>query len=127
TDGHVMNRDEISGLAESENPDRLTQAPASLDSLKQTTAAVASTLDQASTPATVSLSDQASGDAESEQVNISVVDEIERTELLANIDQACHTWKIDDCCVACIFQEYQKTCVQALVEKKIKKSEIADV
>ncbi|KAF9198106.1 hypothetical protein BGZ49_001182 [Haplosporangium sp. Z 27] len=130
TDGHAMKPDENSDLTESENPDRLTQAPTSLDSLNPAKAMVASSLSQASTAETVSSSDQASKDTESELVSVSVVDDVERAELLANIHQSCHIvceWKIDGCCIACLFQEYQKICVEALVTKNIKKSEIADV
>ncbi|KAF8924617.1 hypothetical protein BGZ58_001615 [Dissophora ornata] len=78
----------------------------------------------------ISSSDQASAAAEPESADSSDVGESERAELLANIEQACHNeckWKINDCCVACLFQDYQKTCVQALVEGRIKKSEIADI
>ncbi|KAG0219255.1 hypothetical protein BGX33_003801 [Mortierella sp. NVP41] len=86
--------------------------------------------DQINQAAVVSSSGPISEAAESEAADTFDVNEDERAELLASIDQACHSvceWKIDDCCVACIFQEYQKVCVQALVDKKIKKSEIADV
>ncbi|KAF9275926.1 hypothetical protein BGZ88_002052, partial [Linnemannia elongata] len=120
----------ISDLDESENLDRLTPVSASLDSSKLAAGTIASTSNQDPTTIAASSLDPPSDDAEPEQVDISVFDENERAELLANIDQASHavcTWKIHDRCVACLFQEYQKKCVQALVEKKIKKSDIADI
>ncbi|KAF9579810.1 hypothetical protein BGW38_003778, partial [Lunasporangiospora selenospora] len=61
---------------------------------------------------------------------VNPIDEHERTELLDQIEQASHTVcevKIDNICVACSFNGYQKSCVEALVEGKIKKSEIADI
>ncbi|KAG0093305.1 hypothetical protein BGZ93_004450 [Podila epicladia] len=61
-----MKPDEISDLTESENPDRMTQVPASLESLNPAEAMVASLLRQASTAETVSSSDLASKDTESE-------------------------------------------------------------
>ncbi|KAF9178170.1 hypothetical protein BGZ51_008041 [Haplosporangium sp. Z 767] len=59
-----------------------------------------------------------------------VVGEEETTDLLINFDQTRHAiceWKIDERCVACHFQMYQKSCAKALADKVLKKSEIADV
>ncbi|KAG0252095.1 hypothetical protein BG011_007209 [Mortierella polycephala] len=87
--------------------------------------------------ADVNLIDEANEDSEAtvtaapEPADSFEVDEDERAELLANIDQArhvdCDEWKFEDNCLACLFQDYQRVCVQALHEKIIKKSEIADV
>ncbi|KAF9583040.1 hypothetical protein BGW38_010370 [Lunasporangiospora selenospora] len=54
----------------------------------------------------------------------------EMSNLQANIAQAQHpecTWKSGDECIACQFQHYQKECLQALQDRLLKKSEIADV
>ncbi|KAF9400640.1 hypothetical protein BGZ76_007680, partial [Entomortierella beljakovae] len=36
-------------------------------------------------------------------------------------------WIIDDVCIACKFQEYQKDCIEALINKQTTKSDISDV
>ncbi|KAG0347456.1 hypothetical protein BG004_007696 [Podila humilis] len=85
--------------------------------------------EQAAT-ATTSTKVTSSSSTEAEVEHVSEINETEREELLANIDHASHSvceWKIDGVCVACSFQSYQKTCVRALVARKIKKSEIADI
>ncbi|KAF9918255.1 hypothetical protein FBU30_000287, partial [Linnemannia zychae] len=50
--------------------------------------------------------------------------------LLANISKAQHpacTWKFGDTCIACLFQQYQRACVQALQDNELRKADIADV
>ncbi|KAI1315465.1 hypothetical protein EDD11_000746 [Mortierella claussenii] len=115
------------------------QAPASLDLLELPAAGtVASTASSSSSTATTmdlpelsaagTVASAASSSSSTATTN--VIDEDERVELLAHIEQASHTdceWKIYGICVACSFQCYQRACVKALVEKKIKKSDIADV
>ncbi|KAG0221256.1 hypothetical protein BGW41_007027 [Actinomortierella wolfii] len=54
----------------------------------------------------------------------------EISSLLANIVQAQHPvceWKsVEDTCIACLFQDYQRDCVQALRDNKLRKADIAD-
>ncbi|KAF9192774.1 hypothetical protein BGZ51_004942 [Haplosporangium sp. Z 767] len=54
----------------------------------------------------------------------------ELSNLLANIAQAQHPvceWKSEeDTCISCLFQEYQRDCVQALQNNKLRKTDIAD-
>ncbi|KAF9172712.1 hypothetical protein BGX21_004886 [Mortierella sp. AD011] len=53
----------------------------------------------------------------------------ESSNILANITRSQHPfceWKIEDTCIACLFQDYQKSCIQALEEKTLQKTEIAD-
>ncbi|ORZ26910.1 hypothetical protein BCR41DRAFT_347050 [Lobosporangium transversale] len=62
-------------------------------------------------------------------IDSEVIEGDEKLKLLAMIEKAKHTvceWKIGDICVPCRFQDYQRDCVQALTEKKLKKLEIAD-
>ncbi|KAI8602512.1 hypothetical protein EDD21DRAFT_371612, partial [Dissophora ornata] len=54
----------------------------------------------------------------------------EREELLRSVDESSHPccdWKIDDVCIACIFAEYQRSCIEALSAREIKKTDIADI
>ncbi|KAF9084254.1 hypothetical protein BGX27_003881, partial [Mortierella sp. AM989] len=53
----------------------------------------------------------------------------EAAELFAIIANTNHfrcEWKVDTACVACLFQVYQKACVEALRENSLRKSQIAD-
>ncbi|KAG0260427.1 hypothetical protein BG011_001898 [Mortierella polycephala] len=59
-----------------------------------------------------------------------IVDDEEVSGLLANITKAQHptcTWKSGDTCIACLFQQYQRECVQDLQENGLRKADIADV
>ncbi|KAF9125486.1 hypothetical protein BGX30_000444 [Mortierella sp. GBA39] len=54
----------------------------------------------------------------------------EISSLLTNIAKAQHpicTWKSEDTCIACLFQQYQRECVQALQDNRLRKADIADV
>ncbi|KAG0196578.1 hypothetical protein BGX28_009964 [Mortierella sp. GBA30] len=60
----------------------------------------------------------------------SAINNDERQRLLDSIEKASHTqcdWLVDDICVACRFQIFQRECIDALVQSEIKKTEIADV
>ncbi|KAF9089140.1 hypothetical protein BGX27_002550, partial [Mortierella sp. AM989] len=51
------------------------------------------------------------------------------SNILENIVRSQHPhceWKVENSCVACLFQEYQKICAQALEDKTLRKAEIAD-
>ncbi|KAF9093654.1 hypothetical protein BGX27_001580, partial [Mortierella sp. AM989] len=53
----------------------------------------------------------------------------ESSSILANITRSLHPcceWKIEDTCIACLFQDYQKSCVQSLQEGTLQKPDIAD-
>ncbi|KAG0351771.1 hypothetical protein BGZ54_003107 [Gamsiella multidivaricata] len=59
-----------------------------------------------------------------------IEDNDEIAELRANLDRSSHAtceWKVDNDCVACRFQDYQRECINALNQKVLKRSEIADV
>ncbi|KAF9431831.1 hypothetical protein BGZ76_011640 [Entomortierella beljakovae] len=58
------------------------------------------------------------------------INEAEKAELLLHINNArhvdCDEWK-EETCLACLFQRYQRECVQALHDDTIKRTEIADI
>ncbi|KAF9999690.1 hypothetical protein BGZ79_006709 [Entomortierella chlamydospora] len=59
-----------------------------------------------------------------------IVDEQEREVLLQSVEKASHVqcdWIVEDICIACRFQDYQRICIEALVQREISKTEIADV
>ncbi|KAG9064540.1 hypothetical protein KI688_002798 [Linnemannia hyalina] len=87
----VMVHNKISDLDETEVPDHFSQASTSSDTSMPTTAAVVSSSGRspAAEPVTSS-SDQPSVAAEPESNDSSDVDENEKADLLANIEQACH-------------------------------------
>ncbi|KAG0344751.1 hypothetical protein BG004_004192 [Podila humilis] len=61
--------------------------------------------------------------------NNPMLDDNERQTLLQNVDESSHRqceWMVDDICIACLFQDFQRTCIDALVRNEIKKTEIAD-
>ncbi|KAF9083395.1 hypothetical protein BGX27_004139, partial [Mortierella sp. AM989] len=89
TDGNITTPYEISDLVDSENSDRLAPDSTVLDTSKAAAVTMASTSNQTSSIAD-SILGPASVDAEPEQVDISIIDKNERSELLASIDQASH-------------------------------------
>jgi len=53
----------------------------------------------------------------------------ERELLLRSVEQASHRqceWMVGDTCAACLFQDFQRRCIDALVRNEIKKTEVAD-
>ena len=58
-----------------------------------------------------------------------VLDDDERQILLQSVDEASHRqceWMVGNSCVACLFQDFQRGCIDALVRNEIKKTEVAD-
>lgn len=58
-----------------------------------------------------------------------VLDDDEREILLRSVEKASHRqceWVVDDICVACRFQDFQRECIDALVQNEIKKTDVAD-
>ncbi|KAF9992463.1 hypothetical protein BGZ79_003053, partial [Entomortierella chlamydospora] len=60
-----------------------------------------------------------------------IIDDQEKQNLIDSIENSKHehddcTWKIGDTCIACKFQVYQKSCIEALYNHELKKTEIAD-
>lgn len=59
-----------------------------------------------------------------------VLGDDERETLLSSVEKASHReceWIVDGICVACRFQDFQRTCIDALVQNEIRKTEVADV
>ncbi|KAF9403941.1 hypothetical protein BGZ76_007153, partial [Entomortierella beljakovae] len=58
------------------------------------------------------------------------INKAEKAELLLHINNAhhvdCDEWK-EETCLACLFQWYQRECVQALHDDTIKRTEIANI
>jgi hypothetical protein len=54
----------------------------------------------------------------------------EREELLRSVDESnlplCD-WKVDDASVVCLFADYRRVCINALVARDIKKTDIGDL
>ncbi|KAF9578962.1 hypothetical protein BGW38_004983, partial [Lunasporangiospora selenospora] len=128
--GCIMAQDKIVDVDETGIPGHFSQLSNSADALMPTTAAVISSSDCPPAEKTTTPPDPSPVETELESTELSGVNENEKADLLANLEQACHNeceWKVNGCCVACLFQNYQKICVQALVENQIKKSEIADI
>ncbi|KAG9067629.1 hypothetical protein KI688_012414 [Linnemannia hyalina] len=58
-----------------------------------------------------------------------VLDNAERETLLGIVEKASHRaceWMVDGTCVACRFQEFQRACIESLVNNEIRKTEVAD-
>ncbi|KAG9061598.1 hypothetical protein KI688_007177 [Linnemannia hyalina] len=54
----------------------------------------------------------------------------EIAELRTNLDRSSHAiceWKVNNDCVACRFQDYQRECINALNQKLLKRGDVADV
>ncbi|KAF9925730.1 hypothetical protein FBU30_004526 [Linnemannia zychae] len=54
----------------------------------------------------------------------------EYEELLRSVDESNQhlcDWKVDDACLACLFQKYRQACISALVAREITKTDIADL
>ncbi|GJJ79271.1 hypothetical protein EMPS_11632 [Entomortierella parvispora] len=58
-----------------------------------------------------------------------LLDDDEREILLRSVEEASHRqceWMVDSTCAACLFQDFQRKCIDALVRNEIKKTEVAD-
>ncbi|KAF9273030.1 hypothetical protein BGZ88_004150 [Linnemannia elongata] len=66
----------------------------------------------------------------SEPVSPLIDENAEIAELRANLDRSSHAtceWKVNNDCVACRFQDYQRECINALNQKMLKRGDVADV
>ncbi|KAF9085301.1 hypothetical protein BGX27_003505, partial [Mortierella sp. AM989] len=69
--------------------------------------------------------DESTDTSESEQLL-----EREREELLRSVDESSHPlcdWRVDGACVACLFTDYRRVCINALVARDIKKTDVGDL
>ncbi|KAG0351094.1 hypothetical protein BGZ54_003415 [Gamsiella multidivaricata] len=58
-----------------------------------------------------------------------IVDDQDRDDLLASVMHSRHNlceWIVEEKCMSCLFQEYQKMSIEALFAKEIKKVDVAD-
>ncbi|KAF9180070.1 hypothetical protein BGZ51_006457 [Haplosporangium sp. Z 767] len=63
------------------------------------------------------------------EVEEPILGDTERKALLSVVEKASHRvceWIVDGTCVACRFQEFQRACIESLVNNEIKKTEVAD-
>ncbi|KAF8957998.1 hypothetical protein BGZ46_002062, partial [Entomortierella lignicola] len=73
--------------------------------------------------------DEERGEDEEEQDECNDIDDQELNELLRNIEESGHDiceWFIDDECVVCQFQKYQKNSIEGMIARDIIKTDIAD-
>ncbi|KAF8931363.1 hypothetical protein BGZ58_007670 [Dissophora ornata] len=59
-----------------------------------------------------------------------VLGDTDREALLSIVERASHRvceWIMNGTCVACRFQEFQRACIDSLVNNEIRKTEVADV
>ncbi|KAG0376888.1 hypothetical protein BGX24_007059 [Mortierella sp. AD032] len=64
-----------------------------------------------------------------EEDQSAIVDNQERDDLLASVIHSRHStceWIVEEKCMSCLFQEYQKLAIEALFAKEIKKVDVAD-
>ncbi|KAF8950011.1 hypothetical protein BGZ46_004806 [Entomortierella lignicola] len=69
--------------------------------------------------------DESADTSESEQLL-----DREHEELLRSVDESSHPlcdWRVDGACVACLFADYRRVCINALVARDIKKTDVGDL
>ncbi|KAG0023831.1 hypothetical protein BGZ80_007853 [Entomortierella chlamydospora] len=77
------------------------------------------------TPAPLTSTDESGDTSESEQLL-----DRERDELLHSVDESNHPscdWRVNGACMACLFADYRRVCINALVARDIKKTDVGDL
>ncbi|KAG9067142.1 hypothetical protein KI688_011923 [Linnemannia hyalina] len=108
-----------------------TTSPISPPHTSTVTGQGSSTLE--TSPATSSSSTSAPSTSYEESADPSESEQLldcDREELLRSVEESSRhlcDWKVDDACLACLFTNYRRSCINALVAREIIKTDIADL